>query len=191
MTDTTFVLECLLKRQPSTTVTMPSGNSYEFKPRDLYGDKHVAMVSHPEDVASFLQIREGYKLLGAVPPVVGLGAASEMISVSEVAETAPPSDASTEEPQPMPEALPPSHPYPEPFPMPEAAPGEAEQQSKPPSDASTETSQPAADRPLVELSDEELRVVFEQETGKPARSNQKAVTMIATIEAFREEKAKS
>lgn len=57
-------IECILKRDPSTTVPM-GDTTYEFKPDET--GAHVCDVNDNDHIARFLSIPEGYRLPGDAP----------------------------------------------------------------------------------------------------------------------------
>jgi len=163
MSDAAAVLiESLIKRPGGSKIPMGSV-TYHFAPDDL--GRHVATVSDTGHIARFLQITEGFRLLGAVtaptapaaPPAPPVGVVSTQGTSLQPAQLTGPADAVTAPAAP--------------------APSVQEQQ-----DANT------TEKPLAEMSDEELRATFKAEIGRAPSPKSKPETMIAQIEAIRAER---
>lgn len=91
MSATAMIIESIIKRKGGSVVTIGAA-TYHFKPDA--DDRHIAPVTDPDHLARFLQIPEGYRLVGTVA----------MPQAPASADLAP---ASVESPEPpMPEVTP-------------------------------------------------------------------------------------
>ena len=120
--------------------------------------RHVATVSDTDHIARFLQSAEGFRLLGAVTAPIA-PAAPPTPPVGVVSTQAAPVPGSPESAVVAPAAFVQNH-----------------------QDATT------TEKPLAEMSDEELRATFKAEIGRAPSPKSKPETMIAQIEAIRAER---
>ena len=166
MSDAAVLIESLIKRPGGSKIPMGS-MTYHFTPDDL--GRHVATVSDTDHIARFLQISEGFRLLGAITaPIAPVAPASPPVGVVtrqatsvQPAQLTGPADAVT---------------------APAAAPVAPVPSVQDQQDAST------TEKPLDEMSDEELRATFKAEIGRAPSPKSKLETMIAQIEAVRAER---
>lgn len=159
MSDAAAVLiESLIKRPGGSKIPMGSV-TYHFAPDDL--GRHVATVSDTDHIARFLQIPEGFRLLGAVTA-----------PTAPAAPPAPPVGVVSTQAAPVPGS-------PESAVVAPTAPAPSVQDHQ---DATT------TEKQLAEMSDEELRATFKAEIGRAASPKSKPETMIAQIEAIRAER---
>lgn len=120
--------------------------------------RHVATVMDANHIARLLAIPEGFRLLGASAAPAPVVAPAAPVGIIQ-------QPAQTQAPEPTP--------APQPAPVQEPV------------------QQPAADtvaKPLNQMTDEELRATFKAELGRAAPPKSKTETMIAQIEAMREER---
>lgn len=166
MSDTAVIIESLIKRAGGSKIPM-GGATYHFAPDD-HG-RHVATISDPDHIARFLQISEGFRMLAAVAvpaaapaaPAAPVGVVAQQPAPAQPAQLNGPAEAVTA-PSPAP-----------------ATPAPSVQDRQ---DAGMTT------KPLQEMTDEELRVVFKAEIGRAPSPKSKMETMIAQIEAIRAER---
>lgn len=100
---TPLLIESILKREGGTVIPMPNPDvTYHFAP-DQEG-RHVAVVADPGHAQRFMQITEGFRLVGAVaaPP---MGAKIEAPAAPEA--PAPAAAQPVTAPAPQPDNLPP------------------------------------------------------------------------------------
>lgn len=149
-------IERILKDQGGTTVALPDGTEYHFKPAEP-GAPHIANVREAH-VRLFLAHPEAYRLVEG--------------------QSAP---AAPVEPPPAPA---PSAPPPAPTVAPSAAPGATVQQALGSAPAApVEPPAPAGD--LSAMSDDDLRAEFERSVGRKPSPRAGRDTMISQIETAR------
>lgn len=160
-----IILQCILLRKGGTTVEMNDKTAYHFKDDGL--GNHVAAISNMDHVQTLLGIPEAYRIFSAgqtAAPADAVGATAPVVPAATVGATAP-------TPEPKPPVVP-SAPEPKP-----PADGEAGQ------NVGAQTAlDPTAD---IEI----IRAAFRLEVGREPNQRAKPETMIAQIEAVREERA--
>lgn len=164
MSTPAVIIESIIKRKGGSVIPM-GGMTYHFQPDD--NDRHVATVTDADHIARFLQIAEGFRLLGTTA-IPAAPASAAPVGVTAAAVTPQASPVSPSEPTAPPE------------PMAQAAPA---------TEATTPGPANAGEKPLDQMTDAELRTVFRAELGRPASPKSKIETMIAQIEAVRAERA--
>jgi hypothetical protein len=142
--------------------------TYHFRPDDA--GRHVATIFEPDHISRFLQITEGYRMLGAVAAPIAAPVVSVGVATTQAAPVAPSTQAAHVQ---------------DAAPVTQAATATV---TAPTSDAA-QTATTAEVKALDQLDDEELRAVFQAELGRAAHHKAKPETMIAQIEAIRAERA--
>lgn len=184
MQDFTFqpiVMECTIKRvlptgQGGSDIDMGDGSIIAF--RQHTDGRHIGIIANPDHFARLMQIPESYRMIGVyTAPAEALGAAV-----------------------PVPDALPPTTPYPEPMvdvtPPAAVSPDDhldaAAGSLLPPADAGSEPEGQATnyafagERVSLEgLTIQDVRMVFERELGTKAHPATKLDTLVAKIMAAR------
>lgn len=156
-----IILQCILLRKGGTIVEMSDNTAYHFKDDGL--GNHVAAISNMDHVQTLLGIPEAYRIFStgsAVAPAEAVGATGQVVQAA-AATAAPPS----------PPVVPTT---PEP---------------KPPvdGDAGQNAGAQTVLDPTADI--ETIRAAFRLEVGREPNPRAKAETMIAQIEAVREERA--
>ena len=157
MTANAVLIRSKITRPGGTTVSMQDGTKITFKP-DENGD-HVAMVTNREHINRLLAIPEGYELHFADTPAPAVPVLSAPPKAVLIADATPvlPAPATTTT----------------------AAPVEPAQA------APIKLPENTAD--LDALTDEEIKAIYQAEWNKPPHPKAKRETIIAQIEARREE----
>lgn len=166
-----MIVECLLKRPGGTHIEI-DGQEYSFLPNQF--GEHVTVVANPEHLARLASITEAYRLK---PEATVPGESRGIIEAVEAFEQEP-DTASAPDPDPDPAPAPaPAPAEPPVVPAPEAPPAPPEPQAPPPAET---------EKPLDELTREELEAVFEAELGRKPNHNAKDKTLINHIQEARD-----
>jgi hypothetical protein len=174
MTHFKMTVECTIRRQGGTRIDMPptaispAGAKYHFKP-SAHDERHLSEVSDVAHFQRFMSIPESFiPVADAVPPGAAPAQAEGGVAGggAPLVQAAPRGLAPVVLPEPQPE---PAQVEPEPAPEPEPV--------------------PAGD--LSEMSDDDLKALFEVELDRAPRANITRKSLIASIEAARAERAQT
>ncbi len=162
-----YLVECKIQRAGGSIVDFPDKSRVHFRPDGQTPERHVALVSDPEQVAILKGIPEAYNFLGiaaekAAPADVA-GAGVKVVAETPVmSPAAPPVEThtivgATE--------------------VPAAAPAEGAE--------GAEAVTAGAPKALSDMGEDELRATFEAELGRKPHPQSKIETMLAQIQAKR------
>lgn len=157
---TAVLIESIIKRPGGSSIDM-GDVTYHFRPDEA--GRHVAIVSNPDHISRLLQITEGFLLLSTAP-VAPAPAPAVPVGITAGSVTQAPS-------------------------APQAPPATVAPPTTAPAAPSAEQHGDAPQKPLDQMTDEEIRAVFKAELGRVAPPKSKIETMIAQIEAIRAERA--
>ena len=162
-----IILQCILLRKGGTTVEMSDNTAYHFKDDGL--GNHVAAISNMDHVQTLLGIPEAYRIFSAgqtVAPAAAVGATAPVVQAA---------------------AVPPAPVVPQAPPTPPVVPPTTEPKPSTDGDAGQNVGAQTALDPTADI--ETIRAAFRLEVGREPNARAKAETMIAQIEAVREERA--
>lgn len=166
-----IILQCILLRKGGTTVEMSDNTAYHFKDDGL--GNHVAAISNMDHVQTLLGIPEAYRIFSAgqtVAPADAVGATAPVVQAAAVPAAPPP--APVVPPAPL---------------TPPVVPPTTEPKPSTDGDAGQNVGAQTVLDPTADI--ETIRAAFRLEVGREPNARAKAETMIAQIEAVREERA--
>jgi hypothetical protein len=165
---TAMLIRCLQKRKGGSDIKMNDGKTVAFRPDE--NDDHIAMVADPEHIQRLLSITEGFKIhtAGNTTPA----AKQKAVIADAVKKIIAEKDISGDDLGDVTTSIVEQAAIVEPDPAdPQTTPSDTE----------------GAARPLKDMTEDDLRAVFVAEVGRAPHHKSKTETIIAQIEAIREE----